>query len=342
MRGVSALKRLLLLLFLIIPAGCKQEAYLASNQDQVEIVVTQLISPWSIDNDGEYFFISEKAGTIVKGRQDEKLIRENVHLSAPLSNAAESGLLGFVLDKSFQESHKAYAYYTYDLAGAPVNRIVTLQYDGDSWHEKDILLDGIESGPVHHGGRLAFSPDNVLYATIGDGANPDSAQNLNSFNGKILRLNEENTFEIVSSGHRNPQGLAWDESGKLYASEHGQSANDEVNIIEEGKNYGWPVIQGTESEDGLETPFLTSGSSETWAPSGMVFHKGLLYIAALRGEAILVIDTKSGKVVDKIEGFGRIRDVFSDGNSLYFITNNTDGRGKPTNEDDVLYRLTRN
>ncbi|MER2088720.1 MAG: PQQ-dependent sugar dehydrogenase [Sporosarcina sp.] len=336
------MKRLLLLLFLIMPAGCNQEASLASNHDRVEKVVTHLISPWSIDYDGESFFISEKAGTIVKVRQGGKLIREDVHLSAPLSNVAESGLLGFVLDKDFRESHKAYAYYTYDLGGAPINRIVTLQYDGGSWYENEILLDGIESGPVHHGGRLAFSPDNILYATIGDGANPDSAQNLNSFNGKILRLNKENTFEIVSSGHRNPQGLAWDKDGKLFASEHGQSANDEVNIIVRGKNYGWPVIEGTETRDGLETPFLTSGSRKTWAPSGMVFHKGLLYVAALRGEAILVVDTKSGEVVDRIEGFGRIRDVFSDGKSLYFITNNTDGRGKPTDEDDVLYRLRRN
>ena len=334
------MKHLLLLLFLLIPAGCAQEAHSTPIHERAEKIVSQLNSPWSIDYDGEYFFISEKAGTIVKVGQDGKSIREEVHLSAPLSNAAESGLLGFVLFKDFQESHKAYAYYTYDLGGAPVNRIVTLQHDGSSWFENEILLDGIESGPVHHGGRLSFSPDNILYATIGDGAKPESAQNPNSFNGKILRLNEKNTFEIVSIGHRNPQGLAWDENGVLYASEHGQSANDEVNIIEEGKNYGWPVIEGTESQDGLETPFLTSGSSETWAPSGMVFHKGLLYIAALRGEAILVIDTKSGEVVDKIEGFGRIRDVFSDGESLYFITNNTDGRGTPTDEDDVLYRLT--
>ena len=218
------------------------------------------------------------------------MIREDVHLSAPLSNAAESGLLGFVLDKGFQDSQKAYAYYTYDFEGAPVNRIVTLEYDGSSWYENKILLDGIESGPVHHGGRLAFSPDNVLYATIGDGADPDSAQNPKSFNGKIIRLNEKKSLKLLAIGHRNPQGLAWDENGELYASEHGQSANDEVNIIVEGKNYGWPIIEGTESQDGLETPFLTSGSSETWAPSGMVFHKGLLYIAALRGEAILVID----------------------------------------------------
>src|SRR4051794_30453224 len=130
MKGVYALKHLFLLFFLIILAGCNQELNLASNHGQTEKIVTQLNSPWSIDYDGEHFFISEKAGTIVKVGQDRKLIREDVHLSAPLSNAAESGLLGFILDKGFQESHKAYAYYTYDLGGAPVNRIVTLQYDG--------------------------------------------------------------------------------------------------------------------------------------------------------------------------------------------------------------------
>ena len=114
------------------------------------------------------------------------------------------------------------------------------------WHENKILLDGIESGPVHHGGRLALSTEGVLYATIGDSANPDSAQEHDSFNGKILRLNDREPFEIVSIGHRNPQGLAWDENGVLYASEHGQSADDEINIIKEGNNYGWPVIKGTE------------------------------------------------------------------------------------------------
>ena len=146
------------------------------------------------------------------------------------------------------------------------------------------------------------------------------------------------TLSYIQLWHRNPQGLAWDKKGVMYASEHGQSANDEINIIEEGKNYGWPVIEGTESKDGMETPLLTSGSKETWAPSGMIFHKGLLYVAALRGQAILVIDPIDGKLIDKIEGFGRVRDVFSDGELLYFITNNTDGRGNPTEEDDVFYQ----
>ena len=86
-------------------------------------------------------------------------------------------------------------------------------------------------------------------------------------------------------------------------------------------------------------PLLTSGANETWAPSGMTFHNGLLYVAALRGEALLVIDPETMEIA-KIEGYGRIRDVYSDGESLYFISNNTDGRGNPSESDDVLYELS--
>ena len=217
--------------------------------------------------------------------------------------------MGLVLKKDFTESNKAYAYYTYNKDRKPVNRIVVLMYTGTSWIETDILLDDIESGPVHHGGRLAISPDGKLFATIGDAADSSRAQDETSFSGKIIVLEEDNVFRIFSTGHRNPQGLAWDTNGVMYASEHGQSANDEINIIEDGKNYGWPIIEGTEAKDGMETPLLTSGSKATWAPSGMTFHKGLLYVAALRGQGILVINPIDGKLIEKIEGFGRVRDV---------------------------------
>ena len=305
-----------------------------------EKVATNLEAPWSISKSDDTFFISERGGAIVKVTPEGNQIRENVALSKPLSNIAEAGLLGFVLKDDFVESREAFAYYTYDDDGAPVNRIVSLQYDGSSWHENAILLDGVSSGSVHHGGRLALSPDGILFATIGDGAFPEAAQDLNSLNGKILKYGEDAKFHIYSYGHRNPQGLAWDSEGVLYASEHGQSANDEINIIIEGNNYGWPVIEGLETAEGMETPIITSGSADTWAPSGIAFHNGLLYVASLRGQKILVIDTNNRQIVNIIEGFGRIRDIYVEGNSLYFISNNTDGRGEPTREDDVLYRLT--
>ena len=104
-------------------------------------------------------------------------------------------------------------------------------------------------------------------------------------------------------------------------------------------NYGYPIIEGDETEAGLESPIITSGGNETWAPSGITFHKGKLYVATLRGESVKVMNVDTGDVEQSITGFGRIRDVFSDGESLYFITNNTDGRGTPSEDDDVLYRL---
>lgn len=333
------MKRVIVLfLFLLVLSGCSQP-----NQPEANIaekIATNLGAPWSIAKTDDTFFISERGGNIVKITANGVTVKEDVELSAPLSTAAEAGLMGLVLTNDFFESKTAYAYYTYDKAGTPVNRIVELQYSGTAWIETSILLDNIESGPVHHGGRLAISPNGQLFATIGDAADSSRAQDETSFSGKIITLNEDGAFDIFSTGHRNPQGLAWDANGVMYASEHGQSANDEINIIEEGNNYGWPVIEGAETKVEMETPLLTSGSSETWAPSGMTFHKGLLYVAALRGQAILVIDSTNGKLLNKIEGFGRVRDVFSDGDFLYFITNNTDGRGDPAEDDDVFYRMT--
>lgn len=332
-------KFILLMLSLLVLAGCSSKGKTTTGTF-TEPLAGHLESPWSITSDGNRFFISERNGAIVRIEADGNAIREEVHLSAPLSDAAEAGLLGFVLQEDFDESGLAYAYYTYDLDGVPVNRIVTLKYDEGEWNEVDVLLDSIESGPVHHGGRLALSPDGVLFATIGDGAEPDNAQDLDSFNGKILKLQEDGTFHIISSGHRNPQGLAWNSDGELYSSEHGQSANDEINEIVQGSNYGWPLIEGNKKAKDMKAPLLTSGENETWAPSGMTFHEGLLYVAALRGEAILVIDPKRMEIIDRIEGYGRIRDVYSDGESLFFISNNTDGRGNPSDTDDSLYKLT--
>lgn len=333
------MKRILFLIFIMGLAGCSSTEKGDEGIYAATRIATNLESPWSIASDGERFFISERDGAIVRIEKDGKMMREKVFLSEPLSTASEAGLLGFVLHKDFNESSLAYAYYTYDFEGKPVNRIVTLFRDGDEWREQEILLDKIESGPVHHGGRLALSPEGTLFATIGDGATPETAQNPRSFNGKIVKLEEDGTFRIVSSGHRNPQGLAWNSEGKLYSSEHGQSANDEINEIVQGGNYGWPEIEGNESKEGMLSPLLTSGASETWAPSGMTFHNGFLFVAALRGEAILVINPETMEIASKIEGYGRIRDVYSDGEKLYFISNNTDGRGTPSESDDVLYEL---
>ena len=341
--------------FLLVMAGCsdgaeeavepveestgQEQAVLEGMQEEIVEVATGLRSPWSIDRHGGTFYISERGGTIAEIGADGTVSRLDAGLSAPLSGAAEAGLMGFVLKPGFDGNREAFAYYTYEGPNGPVNRIVTLRRGDAGWRETDIHLDMVMSGPVHHGGRLALSPDGTLFATVGDRLEPGTAQDPESLNGKILRLNEAGEFEVYTLGHRNPQGLAWDENGVMYATEHGQSANDELNRIEEGRNYGWPVIQGTQQREGMERPLATSGDNETWAPSGLAYHDGQLYAGALRGEAVLVFDPGTGSLLRRIEGYGRVRDVFSDGDSVYFITNNTDGRGNPQEGDDRLMEI---
>lgn len=332
-------KILLLTASLLLLSGCgyfKHEN--TAEADSFKEVAKNLHIPWSINQVGEEFYISERVGTIAYVKADGTVEHQEVEFSSPLANVAEAGLLGFVLKPNFAESNEAFAYYNYDDGVGPFNRIVTLKLEGNVWKEIAIHLDAISTGNVHHGGRLEIGPDGLLYATIGDAANPQLSQDPNSMNGKILRLDENDQWSIISLGHRNPQGLAWNEDGVLYASEHGQSAKDEINKIEIGKNYGWPLIEGSEELEGFVMPLLHSGANTTWAPSGMTFHKGKLFVAALRGEGILVVNVETGELEETITGFGRVRDVFSNGEELYFVSNNTDGRGSPDSDDDILYQ----
>ncbi|WP_348774997.1 PQQ-dependent sugar dehydrogenase [Psychrobacillus sp. NEAU-3TGS] len=126
--------------------------------------------------------------------------------------------------------------------------MVTIKRENDAWYETTIHQDAISTGNIHHSGSLEIGPDVLHYVTIGDAGNPDHAQDANSLNGKILRMNEDGSFENFSSGHRNSQGLAWNDDRILFEAEHGQSANDEINRIEHGSNYGYPIIQGTEKK----------------------------------------------------------------------------------------------
>lgn len=345
----------LIILAVIFVTGCtgekeqeveEQEAIITYEEQQV--LADELQIPWSIDQADNIFYISERPGHIVKVEEGMKE-RQKVVLEKKLATASEAGLLGFVLAPDFSKTSKAFAYYTYEDSTDQFNRIVTLNLEAGVWKEEKLLLDKIPSGQVHHGGRLKIGPDGKLYATTGDAATtPEIAQDLKSLGGKILRMNldgsipSDNPFSnsyVYSYGHRNPQGLAWVSAGELYASEHGPSANDEINHILPSRNYGWPVVKGKEVQNGMEAPLFTSGEETTWAPSGMAAFNEKLYVTALRGNAVIEFDLQTGKSKEIISGFGRIRDIFIKDNFLYFVSNNTDGRGIPLVKDDKLYRL---
>ncbi|KOP71736.1 quinoprotein glucose dehydrogenase [Bacillus sp. FJAT-21945] len=346
----------LIILFAIVGAGCSQIEEKGQEVDQEaslpykepKVIADGLQIPWSIDQSEGIFYLSERPGHIVK-IEEEKAERQKVVLEQPLATAAEAGLLGFVLSPDFSKTKEAFAYYTYTDGSGQFNRIVLLKQDNGTWKETRLLLDQIPSGQFHHGGRIEIGPDGKLYATTGDASNePEIAQDIHSLGGKILRMNLDGSMPadnpiqdsyVYTYGHRNPQGLAWTKDGMLYESEHGPSANDEVNLIQPGHNYGWPLIKGKESKEGLETPLFTSGDSATWAPSGMAFYEEKLYAAALRGSAVLEFDLSSKKMREVITGLGRIRDVYIKDEFLYFVSNNTDGRGTPLEKDDKLYQI---
>ena len=349
---------LFVLLAVTVMAGCsadeeqrtvdqQNEAVKEQEKQEMELVMENLEVPWSIQKLGDTFYLTERPGHIVK-IENGKMERQEVELQKELSTAAEAGLLGFVLSPDFSESNMAYAYYTYEDDAGQFNRVVTLRLEDNVWSEEELLLDRIPSGAYHHGGRLKIGPDEKLYATTGDATVRDSAQDIDSLGGKILRMNLDGTIPndnpdadsyVYSYGHRNPQGLVWSPDGELFASEHGNNANDEINRIEAGENYGWPLIEGKQEQEGMVSPLFTSGAETTWAPSGMSFYNGKLYVAALRGTAVLAFDPASGEQKEIVTGLGRIRDVLVDGDYLYFITNNTDGRGEPQDNGDKLYRL---
>lgn len=327
-------------------------------------VAQGLTAPWSLafTKDGR-IFISERPGRI-RVVQDDQLKAAPV-FTLPVSATGEGGLLGIALHPDFASNGYLYAYYTYAESGNSLfNRVVRINIKGNNGAEQTTILDDIPGASIHNGGRIAFGPDGKLYIATGDSAQPSLAQDINSLAGKILRLNPDGSRPndnplpgslVYSYGHRNPQGLAWHpDTGQLFATEHGPQAADEVNLILPGKNYGWPVIVRSGNNSAYTDPLANSGQ-DTWAPSGTTFYKGnrlnqawqnSVIVAGLRGNVLLrfgLDETKQKIAATEVfleKEFGRLRDVaLGPDGALYVLTSNTDGRGKPNENDDKLLRL---
>lgn len=245
----------------------------------------------------------------------------------------EAGLLGLAV-----RGRWVYAY----LSTATDNRIVRWRL---GTRRVRPVLTGLKRARFHNGGRIHFGPDGKLYAGVGDGTTPSLAQDPESLNGKILRMNPDGGgVRVWSLGHRNVQGFAWDRRGRMWASEFGQNAFDEVNLIRRGRNYGWPEVEGRGSEaGGFTNPKVVWTTAEA-SPSGVAVIGSNLYVAALRGEAVWRIPirgTSLGKPRRMFHGrYGRIRTVAAapDG-TLWIATSNRDGRGSPRSGDDRIVAI---
>jgi glucose/arabinose dehydrogenase len=263
---------------------------------RIETVATGLEVPWAFAwlPSGD-MLITERPGR-VRIIEKGKLRPEPVFVVPDVEPSGEAGLMDISLHPDFAANNFIYVSYAYSKNGEKRDRVVRFKYAGGKFTEPKTIIEDIPAASAHAGMRCRFGPDKKLYVTAGDSTNWNLAQDLSSLAGKVLRLNDDGTVpsdnpfvkqqgarpEIWTYGNRNPQGIAWQpESGLPFETEHGPSGfegkgsgGDEVNILEAGKNYGWPVIHHAQAKEGMISPLLEY--SPACAPASAMFYNGSL------------------------------------------------------------------
>lgn len=311
----------------------------------VDTVARNLSVPWGID-------FLPNGSAIVTERDTRRVItideRGKVTQVGAVEQAApqgEAGLLGVAVSPDFRDDRLVFLYVT----TPEDNRIMRGELRGGRLGPLEVVLSGIPNGFIHDGGRLQFGPDGYLYASTGETGNPELAPDRNSLGGKILRItpdgdpapgNPDPSSPIWTLGHRNVQGLAFDDDNNLWASEFGDSTFDELNLIRKGGNYGWPRFEGRGDDPAFVNPQVVWNTSEA-SPSGLAYLDGRLWLGALHGERLWRIDVADGRASNPTDFFvgkyGRLRTVVvaPDGN-LWVSTSNRDGRATPGPDDDQI------
>jgi len=337
---------LLCLALLLVSSGVAQ----AGVPGQPSVVASGFSVPWAISwlPDGQAALVTQRNDfhvwrvTRSGQRTDVGVVPESQ------GTGGEGGLMGVAVSRTWNGTSDQAVYFMHTSSDG--NRVARMSFNGSSLSGYTVLVRGIQKNTYHNGGRLAFGPDGFLYATAGDAQNTSNAQNTSSLNGKILRFTTTgqpapgNPFGnlVYSYGHRNPQGLAWDSAGRLWSAELGQNTWDELNLIEPGRNYGWPVCEGMCNDTRYTNPKAIWSTAEA-SPSGLAIVGSTAFMGALRGQRLWRIElngTSAGTISSHFQGqFGRIRAVVGvpGTNAIWLSTSNADFvGGQPAGSDRIL------
>jgi glucose/arabinose dehydrogenase len=315
-----------------------------------DTIATGLTSPWDIAflPSGDALVSERDTGRIKRVTPEGDV--ETVGELTDVAPTSEGGLLGLTVHPDFETEPYVYAYLSTDAD----NRLVRMRWDGSRLGAAEPLLTSNPVGEIHDGGRLAFGPDGMLYVTTGETGDEALSQDLDSNGGKILRLEPDgdipgdNPFgdsPVWSYGHRNVEGLAFDDAGRLWASEFGEDTWDELNLIRPGDNYGWPLREGSQGEQCDCVDPVAAWRPAAASPSGLAYADGALWMAALRGVRLWRIPLDGTRPASEPRGFfvgeyGRLRAiVVAPDGALWLGSSNTDGRGIPAENDDRILRI---
>ena len=324
-----------------VEPGPSPEPTTAEAPQEPEVLATGLSLPWGVA------FLPDDTALVTErdtGRVLELVPGEEPRELATVPDVDiqnEVGLLGIAVSPGYVDNGYVFVYYT----TASDNRVLRMVHDDGELVPDVVVIEGIPRETYHSGGRIAFGPDGYLYVSTGDAAAPSIAQDPDSLGGKILRVDEEgkpapgNPTEgspVWSLGHRNVQGLGWDEQGRMFASEFGADDWDELNLIEPGANYGWPQVEGAGGGDEFVDPVEQWPPAQA-SPSGITVTDDAVYLAALRGQSLWRVPLDGGDPARLLEGeYGRLRDVvLAPDGRLWLLTSNT-FRGEPTAQDDRI------
>jgi len=336
----------LALALLLVGGGVAQ----AGVPGQPSVVASGFSVPWAISwlPDGQSALVTQRNDfhvwrvTRSGQRTDVGVVPESQ------TTGGEGGLMGVAVSPTWNGTSDQAVYFMHTSSDG--NRVARMSFNGSALSGYTVLVRGIQKNTFHNGGRLAFGPDGFLYATAGDAQNTANSQNTSSLNGKILRFTTSgqpapgNPFGnlVYSYGHRNPQGLAWDSAGRLWSAELGQNTWDELNLIEPGRNYGWPVCEGMCNDTRFTNPKATWSTAEA-SPSGLAIVGSTAFMGAMRGQRLWRIElngTSVGTITSHFQGqFGRIRAVVAvpGTNAIWFGTTNADSTGgQPPGSDRIL------